>query len=72
MRILFADLRYAFRVMSRTPSFAVAVVGVVALGIAQDACEEPGKKGRTLMDSAVSQRDREDTSQRGPVVHLLQ
>ena len=28
-----ADLRYAFRVMSRTPSFAVAVVGVLALGI---------------------------------------
>jgi putative ABC transport system permease protein len=33
MRILFADLRYAFRVMSRTPSFAVAVVSVLALGI---------------------------------------
>jgi putative ABC transport system permease protein len=33
MRTLFADLRYAFRVMSRTPSFAVAVVGVLALGI---------------------------------------
>ena len=30
---LFADLRYAFRVMSRTPSFAVAVVSVLALGI---------------------------------------
>jgi predicted permease len=29
----FADLRYAFRVMSRTPSFAVAVVSVLALGI---------------------------------------
>jgi hypothetical protein len=25
--------RYAFRVMSRTPSFAVAVVSVLALGI---------------------------------------
>jgi predicted permease len=33
MRTLFADLRCAFRVMSRTPSFAVAVVGVLALGI---------------------------------------
>ena len=33
MRTFFADLRYAFRVMSRTPSFAVAVVSVLALGI---------------------------------------
>ena len=33
MRRFFADLRYAFRVMSRTPSFAVAVVSVLALGI---------------------------------------
>jgi putative ABC transport system permease protein len=33
MRTVFADLRYAFRVMSRTPSFAVAVVIVLALGI---------------------------------------
>jgi putative ABC transport system permease protein len=33
MRTLFADLRYAFRVISRTPSFAVAVVSVLALGI---------------------------------------
>src|SRR4026208_181925 len=33
MRTLFADLRYAFRVLSRTPSFAVAVVSVLALGI---------------------------------------
>jgi putative ABC transport system permease protein len=33
MRTLFADLRYAFRVMSRTPSFAVVVVSVLALGI---------------------------------------
>src|ERR687891_2298186 len=33
MRTVFADLRYAFRVMSRTPSFAVAVVAVLALGI---------------------------------------
>jgi predicted permease len=33
MRSLFADLRYAFRVMSRTPSFAVAVVSALALGI---------------------------------------
>jgi putative ABC transport system permease protein len=33
MRAVFADLRYAFRVMSRTPSFAVAVASVLALGI---------------------------------------
>ena len=33
MRTLFADLRYAFRVASRTPSFAVAVVCLLALGI---------------------------------------
>jgi putative ABC transport system permease protein len=33
MRAVFADLRHAFRVISRTPSFAVAVVGVLALGI---------------------------------------
>jgi predicted permease len=33
MRSVFADLRHAFRVMSRTPSFAVAVVSVLALGI---------------------------------------
>jgi len=33
MRTLFADLRYAIRVMSRTPSFAVAVVSILALGI---------------------------------------
>jgi predicted permease len=33
MRTLFADLRSAFRVMSRRPSFAVAVVSVLALGI---------------------------------------
>jgi predicted permease len=33
MRTLFADLRHAFRVVSRTPSFAVAVVSVLALGI---------------------------------------
>jgi predicted permease len=33
MRTLFADLRYAFRAMSRTPSFAVAVVSVLALAI---------------------------------------
>src|SRR2546423_11315058 len=33
MPTLVADLRYAFRVMSRTPSFAVAVVSVLALGI---------------------------------------
>ena len=33
MHTLFTDLRYAIRVMLRTPSFAVAVVGVLALGI---------------------------------------
>src|ERR687891_2963100 len=33
MRTVFADLRYAFRVMSRTASFAVAVISVLALGI---------------------------------------
>jgi predicted permease len=33
MRTVLADLRYAFRVMARTPSFAAAVVGVMALGI---------------------------------------
>ena len=33
MRTLFADLRYAFRMISRTPSFTVAVVSVLALGI---------------------------------------
>jgi putative ABC transport system permease protein len=33
MRTLFADLRYAFRIIARTPSFAIAVVGVLALGI---------------------------------------
>lgn len=33
MRTLFADFRYASRMMSRTPSFAVAVVSVLALGI---------------------------------------
>jgi putative ABC transport system permease protein len=33
MSTVFADLRYAFRVMARTPSFAVAVVSVLALGI---------------------------------------
>src|SRR4029450_12072152 len=33
MRTVFADLHYAFRVMSRRPSFAVAVVSVLALGI---------------------------------------
>jgi predicted permease len=33
MRTLAADLRYALRTMTRTPSFAIAVVGVLALGI---------------------------------------
>ena len=33
MRTSFADLRYALRVMSRAPSFALAVVGVLAIGV---------------------------------------
>jgi putative ABC transport system permease protein len=33
MRTLLADLRYSLRVVSRAPSFAVAVVGVLAIGI---------------------------------------
>src|SRR3954452_15666928 len=33
MPTLFADFRYALRVLKRTPSFAVAVVAVLALGI---------------------------------------
>ena len=33
MRTVFADFRYALRVMARTPSFAAAVIGVLALGI---------------------------------------
>src|SRR5262245_47274680 len=33
MRTLFADLRYAVRAMFRTPSFAFAVISVMALGI---------------------------------------
>src|ERR1041385_4881220 len=33
MHTAFADFRYAFRMMSRTPWFAVAVVSVLALGI---------------------------------------
>src|SRR5262245_32083541 len=33
MRTLIADLRYALRVIARTPSFAIAVVTVLALGI---------------------------------------
>jgi putative ABC transport system permease protein len=33
MRTLFADVRYAFRLMSRAPAFAIAVVSVLALGI---------------------------------------
>jgi putative ABC transport system permease protein len=33
MRTLFADLRHAFRVMSRTPAFAAAVISVLAIGI---------------------------------------
>src|SRR6185436_16771544 len=33
MRTLSADLRHAFRMMCRTPSFAVAVIIVLALGI---------------------------------------
>jgi predicted permease len=37
MWTVFADLRYAFRVLSRTPSFAVAVVSVLALGVGANA-----------------------------------
>jgi predicted permease len=33
MRTALADVRYALRVMSRTPSFAIAVIAVLALGI---------------------------------------
>jgi predicted permease len=33
MRTLFADLRYACRLMARTPSFSIVVVCVLALGI---------------------------------------
>jgi putative ABC transport system permease protein len=33
MRAFLADLHYAFRIMSRRPSFAVAIVSVLALGI---------------------------------------
>ena len=33
MRTLAADLRYAFRVLLRAPSFALAVIAVLALGI---------------------------------------
>jgi hypothetical protein len=33
MRPAIADLRYARRVLSRTPSFAIAVIAVLALGI---------------------------------------
>jgi putative ABC transport system permease protein len=33
MRSIVADLRYALRAVARTPSFAVAVVSVLALGI---------------------------------------
>src|SRR5205823_3635983 len=33
LETVFADFRYALRVMSRTPSFAVAVLSVLALGI---------------------------------------
>ncbi len=33
MRPIFADLRYALRVLSRTPSFAVAVISVLALAV---------------------------------------
>jgi predicted permease len=33
VRILLADVRYGLRVLSRTPAFTLAVVGVLALGI---------------------------------------
>jgi putative ABC transport system permease protein len=37
MRAVPADLRHAFRVITRTPAFAAAVVGVLALGISANA-----------------------------------
>ena len=40
MRRLIADVRYALRVMSRTPSFAVAVVSVLALGIGANSAKD--------------------------------
>ena len=33
LRTLAADVRYSFRTLLRTPSFAVAVIAVLALGI---------------------------------------
>jgi predicted permease len=33
VRTLFADFRYGIRVLSRTPAFSLAVIGVLALGI---------------------------------------
>ena len=42
MHTLAADLRYAFRVLLRAPSFAAAVIAVLALGLgdAAIACRE--------------------------------
>src|SRR5262245_18967111 len=37
IRTLAADLRYGVRVLMRTPSFAIAVIGVLALGIGANA-----------------------------------
>ena len=37
MRTVPADLRHAFRVITRTPAFAAAVIGVLALGISANA-----------------------------------
>ena len=37
MRTLFGDIRYGFRVLRRSPSFALAVIAVFALGIGANA-----------------------------------
>jgi putative ABC transport system permease protein len=71
MRTVCADLRYAFRLISGTPSFAVAVVSVLALGIGANTAifsvvnavllrplpfEEPERLVRIFTDTAASLR----------------